>query len=88
MQALEISPTLPLFFSPYHFRMIAGVLPFLLQLDAFIASKVDYCNALFSDLAKEVFKIKRQIIQTAASLLLVLEPFTRACSWFSFQSLN
>lgn len=47
-----------LFFPPYHFRMIAGVMPFLLQVDPFIASRVDCCNALFSDLAKEVLKNK------------------------------
>ena len=59
----------------YHLRIISKVRPLLSQSDAeklvhaFISNRLDYCNALFAGLSKQVLN-KLQLIQNAAARVL------------------
>ena len=82
----------------YHLRNIAKVKPFLSQTDAerlvhaFVSSRLDYCNALFSGLPKKTIS-QLQIIQNAAARVLTktkrrahITPVLKRLHWLPIRS--
>ena len=82
----------------YHLRNIAKVKPFLSQTDAerlvhaFVSSRLDYCNALFSGLPKKTIS-QLQIIQNAAARVLTktkrrahITPVLKRLHWLPISS--